>query len=60
MFPILKSIGDLFNVNVNFIRGDRKYPQYRMLTSTVQSNIAVLQYMNKYPLYSSVFFFFLY
>lgn len=53
MFPVLKSIADLLNVNVNFIREDRKHPQYRVRTSTVQSNIAVVRYMETFPLYSS-------
>lgn len=53
MFTILKSIADLFLVNVNFIRDDRKYPQYRVRTSTLKSNMAVIAYLDYFPLYSS-------
>lgn len=53
MLPILSTIADVFEVNVNLIRGDRKNPQYRIRTSTVQSNTAVVQYLDKFPLYSS-------
>lgn len=53
MFPILKNIADLFNVNVNPIRDDRKNPQYRIRTSTIKNNAAVVQYLDKFKLYSS-------
>lgn len=53
MFPILKNIADLFYVNVNPIREDRKNPQYRIRTSTIKNNTAVVQYLDNFPLYSS-------
>nr|YP_009630847.1 hypothetical protein HM01MITGene04 [Hypsizygus marmoreus]QBZ73680.1 hypothetical protein HM01MITGene04 [Hypsizygus marmoreus] len=53
MFPILNSIGELLDVKVNPIRGDRKNPQYRLRTSTLQSNLKLVQYLDKFPLYSS-------
>jgi LAGLIDADG endonuclease len=52
-YPFLKNIADLFNVNINLIRDNTKNPQYRIRTSTVQSNIAVLRYCETYSLYSS-------
>ncbi len=53
MFSSLKFIADLFNVNINPIRSDHKNPQYRIRTSTIQNNIAVVKYLEIFPLYSS-------
>lgn len=49
----LKSIAELFSVSVNSIRSDRVNPQYRIRTSTVQSNLALIRYLDEFPLYSS-------
>jgi hypothetical protein len=53
MYPIMESIASLFNVKVNLIRGDRLNPQYRIRTSTIQSNMTVTKYLDSFPLYSS-------
>lgn len=43
-------IGDFLGVSVNAIREDRKYPQYRIRTSTITTNVALKQYFSNYPL----------
>lgn len=48
--PIMTSIAQLLNVNVNFIRDDRKYPQLRVRTSTIASNSALVSYLLSYQL----------
>lgn len=46
-------IANLLNVKVNPIRGERKFPQYRVRTSTVASNLIIAKYLNHFPLQSS-------
>jgi len=53
MLPIMESIAKALKINVNPIRDDKKYPQYRIRTSTVESNNILVNYLNKFPLYSS-------
>ena len=48
--PYMASIAQFLNVNVNFIREDRKYPQSRVRTSTIASNTALVNYLLTYPL----------
>lgn len=43
-------IAQFLGVSVNPIRGDRKYPQYRIRTSTIASNLMLSQYLANYPL----------
>jgi len=50
--PFLKLIADLLVVSVNPIRGERKYPQYRIRTSTTHSNLILVRYLESFPLYS--------
>jgi hypothetical protein len=35
----MEKIADLLEVKVNFLRGDKKHPQYRVRTSSVKSNL---------------------
>ena len=50
---IMEKIADLLEVKVNFLRGDKKHPQYRVRTSSVKSNLIQVNYQLKYNLYGS-------
>ena len=50
--PFLNLIAEFLSVSVNPIRTERKYPQYRIRTSTVHSNLILAQYLESFPLYS--------
>jgi hypothetical protein len=50
---LMEMISTFLGVKVNSIRGDRKYPQYRIRTSSVSTNNILLDYLDKYPLYGS-------
>lgn len=43
-------IAEFLGVSLNPIRTDRKYPQYRIRTSTIASNLLLTQYLSNYPL----------
>jgi len=43
----------LLEIKVNFIREERKHPQYRVRTSSVTTNKILRNYIDKYPLYGS-------
>lgn len=47
---ILTSIADFLNVKVNFIRDDRKFPESRVRTSSIDSNTKLENYLLAYPL----------
>jgi hypothetical protein len=47
---LMETIGTFLGVNVNSIREDRKNPQYRVRTNTIQSNQKVRDYLMEYPL----------
>lgn len=49
-YKYMEKIAEFLSVQVNFIRNDRKYPQYRVRTSTVQSNLILSNYLSRYPL----------
>ena len=51
----MQSISKILGVSVNFIRGDRKYPQYRVRTSTIQTNQKLRNYLTNYPLLGTKF-----
>lgn len=53
VLPIMELIAKLLEVQVNFIRSGRQHPQYRIRTSTVKSNIIILNYLKKFSLFSS-------
>ena len=51
----MSEIASVLGVNVNLIRSDRKHPQYRVRTSTITSNTALLKYLAIYPLRGTKF-----
>jgi hypothetical protein len=50
---IMEDIGNLLNVNVNHIRSDHKYPQYRIRTHSLNTNKLVRNYLNNHPIWGS-------
>lgn len=50
---LMKIISSFLEVNLELTREDRKYPQYRIRTSSVKTNIKIRDYLNKYPLQST-------
>lgn len=50
MFEVMNQISLFLGVNVNEIRSDRKYPQYRIRTSTLKTNQLIRDYLVKHPL----------
>ena len=50
---IINIIAEFLEVNVEFIRSDRKYPQYRIRTSSIKTNGIIQKYLIKYPLKGS-------
>jgi hypothetical protein len=49
-FDLMNQIAVFLGVNLNEIRNDRKYPQYRLRTSSLKTNIHLQDYLNKYPI----------
>lgn len=52
---LMKNISLCLGVNLEYTREDRKYPQYRVRTSSVYTNLKLREYLIKYPLQSSKF-----
>ncbi|MBV8801667.1 MAG: cbb3-type cytochrome c oxidase subunit I [Gammaproteobacteria bacterium] len=52
---IMEMIASFLGVSVNYIREDRKHPQYRIRTSSISTNQTLRDYLEKYPLYGSKF-----
>jgi len=50
---IMQQIANFLTINVNLIREDRKYPQYRIRTSSLKTNLLVKDYLTNYPLQGS-------
>ena len=50
---LMNSISNFLGVNLEHTRGDRKYPEYRVRTSSVLKNIQIRDYLMEYPLKSS-------
>jgi hypothetical protein len=46
-------ISNFFNVNLEFTRENRKFPQYRVRTNSVLKNTKIKDYLLLYPLHSS-------
>lgn len=57
--PTLEKIANFLGVKVNPIREDRTSPQFRIRTSTVDSNKILVNYLNNCPLFSSKYMDFL-
>lgn len=51
----LKEIANSFECEVKSIRKDKTNPQYRIRTINLKANLAVVNYITKYPLFSSKF-----
>jgi hypothetical protein len=49
----MEMIASFLEIKVNFIREERKHPQYRVRTSSVTTNKNLRNYIDKYPLYGS-------
>lgn len=49
-FPIMSTIAQFLNVNVNEIRNHRKYPQFRVRTSSIKTNEFLCNYLDNFPL----------
>ena len=50
MYDLMNQIAVFLEVSVKEIRSDRKYPQYRLRTSSLKTNVLVANYLTKYPL----------
>lgn len=50
MFDLINQISIFLGINVNEIRSDHKYPQYRIRTSSLKTNLKVKNYLLKYSL----------
>lgn len=51
----LKEIANSFESEVKSIRNDSNNPQYRIRTTNLKANLAVVNYLTKYPLFGSKF-----
>ena len=52
-YDLMQIIANYLEVNVKSIREDRKFPQYRLRTSSIKSNLKLKEYQDIYPLYGS-------
>jgi Cytochrome C and Quinol oxidase polypeptide I/LAGLIDADG endonuclease len=50
---VMEMIASFLGIKINFIREERKHPQYRVRTSSVSTNQILRDYLEKYPLYGS-------
>lgn len=51
----LEKIAKLFKSTVKPIRVERPNPQYRVRTTNIKGNLAVIDYLTKYPLFGTKF-----
>jgi hypothetical protein len=49
----LEKIAKLFQSTVKPIRVERPNPQYRVRTTNIKGNLAVIDYLTKYPLFGT-------
>jgi hypothetical protein len=49
----LKGIANFLNVYLKNIRENSAYPQYRLRTTSLNSNLILINYLNEYPLFGS-------
>jgi LAGLIDADG endonuclease len=52
-YYFLKKIADLLYSDVKPIRITKPHPEYRVRTTSLKGNYALIKYLDKYPLYSS-------
>ena len=48
--PIMTLIAELIGTSVKEFRKDTKYPQYRVRTTSLRTNLNIQRYLDKYPL----------
>jgi hypothetical protein len=53
MFDLMNKIAVFLGVNLNEIRSERKNPQYRIRTSSLNTNLTLREYLSNYPLRST-------
>jgi hypothetical protein len=51
----MHEVAKLFQSTVKPIRVERPNPQYRVRTTNIQGNLAVIDYLTKYPLFGTKF-----
>jgi LAGLIDADG endonuclease len=49
----LNTIAKFLNVNLKNIRENTSHPQYRLRTTNLKSNLTLINYLNKFPLFGS-------
>ena len=54
-FDFLNNLSKFLNTDLKKIREKKKNPQYRIRTLNLKSNLNLVYYLNKYPLFSSKF-----
>jgi hypothetical protein len=52
-FSFLNIIADFLNTTVKSIRVTKPKPEYRVRTVNLKGNLILINYLNKYPLFSS-------
>lgn len=50
MLPLMTLISNFMSVNVGEVRPNSKYPQYRVRTTSLKTNLNIKSYLDKYPL----------
>jgi len=53
IYDLMNQIACFLELRVNEIRSDRKYPQYRLRTSSLKTNLSLRNYLNDYPLWGT-------
>lgn len=51
----LTNIANFLNVSIKSIKEDTPFPQYRLRTTSLSSNLKVVSYLNEFPLFGSKF-----
>lgn len=51
----LEKVAEAIESQVKLVRADRPNPQYRIRTTNIKSNLLVIDYLTKYPLFGSKF-----
>jgi hypothetical protein len=51
----LANIAKFLNVSIKNIRENTSHPQYRLRTTSLESNLILVNYLNEYPLFGSKF-----
>jgi hypothetical protein len=51
----LANIAKFLNVSLKNIRENTSHPQYRLRTTSLETNLNLINYLNEYPLFGSKF-----